>query len=818
MSVGINNLSVLLLFVSFTNIFASDYDSYCIINRSGHNLLPHQNDCTKFVQCAHGKAYVHRCPASLHWNKIRKVCDYPENAKCDLLITSAEGLKNSTALNTLSCLNGTYYQHEKYCQYYYYCREGVKVLSSCPTGLQWQQVQQKCMLSDMVKCIDSSPISQDIVHGSVYGPCSGTDGFKVSFYLNHPYDCGKFLVCANSKVFVMKCASGLMWNPNKKVCDYAEIVKCFNGSLFKNTTSSTTHTSVTTFDETTQFAVSTESWITDINGRTADLNKDSIENLNDTVITATSTSIVPISTSTILLHTIKNQEVSINKNEQDMQTFTEESSTVKTTSDSFSEPTVSMTNNNLKTDDDILEKFTYTDTNTSYTQSINSVEESHAIDCEPVVEKVLNITKTTTAINETLDLNELSAVKNSADSFATAQNFYNPESMSTSASTIDYTGTIIPIMSADILQNNNIETSTELVEISIADNSDIIQNLNTTETILTSATTIDYTGTTIPIMSADILQNNNIETSTELVEISVADNSDIIQNLNTTETILTSATTIDYTGTTIPIMSADILQNKNNKIPVELTTSVTDPEIIDNLSSSTQLTKIATISAVPTDNSTAHVSNNMSTIQMSTTVVEESSTPLENEIIATPNTTIITTTTATATLINTKPKNENNDLINLYETESKSKHALANDMRQITIPDKRSTKINENTANNLLKKSFGNSPNTATKKNSIRYSEANKKHSTTTKRTLPTKRTTTPTSILLQIIDPRLPFRAPQCIGIGNRIKFAADNCLQFYQCFEGYAYLLNCYEGFEFSVTKGRCMNSLKVVKSCLK
>ncbi|XP_058465053.1 uncharacterized protein LOC131438792 [Malaya genurostris] len=45
-------------------------------------LLPHMNDCSKFLSCYSGLAYELICPEGLHFGVEKSRCDYPEDAKC----------------------------------------------------------------------------------------------------------------------------------------------------------------------------------------------------------------------------------------------------------------------------------------------------------------------------------------------------------------------------------------------------------------------------------------------------------------------------------------------------------------------------------------------------------------------------------------------------------------------------------------------------------------------------------------------------------------------------------------------------------------
>ncbi|CAH1370514.1 hypothetical protein MTP99_012090 [Tenebrio molitor] len=43
--------------------------------------IPHR-DCTKFYECSNGTPYLFDCPAGLHFNPRKNVCDWPWRAGC----------------------------------------------------------------------------------------------------------------------------------------------------------------------------------------------------------------------------------------------------------------------------------------------------------------------------------------------------------------------------------------------------------------------------------------------------------------------------------------------------------------------------------------------------------------------------------------------------------------------------------------------------------------------------------------------------------------------------------------------------------------
>ncbi|XP_077267025.1 uncharacterized protein LOC143900014 isoform X4 [Temnothorax americanus] len=125
-------------------------------------LLPHDGDCTKFLQCAHGATYIMNCGPGTVFNPAIGVCDWPHNVKgCEDIFKSDEKIP-LTPPNVKS-------EHDK-AQYI----EVKKI--TCPvdfTGL-----------------------------------------------LPHPETCKKFLQCANGATYVMDCGPGTAFNPITTVCDW----------------------------------------------------------------------------------------------------------------------------------------------------------------------------------------------------------------------------------------------------------------------------------------------------------------------------------------------------------------------------------------------------------------------------------------------------------------------------------------------------------------------------------------------------------------------------------------------------------------------
>lgn len=48
----------------------------------GQVFHAHPTDCTRFFLCVSDVLWPHQCPSDLHWNQLRNVCDFPEDAGC----------------------------------------------------------------------------------------------------------------------------------------------------------------------------------------------------------------------------------------------------------------------------------------------------------------------------------------------------------------------------------------------------------------------------------------------------------------------------------------------------------------------------------------------------------------------------------------------------------------------------------------------------------------------------------------------------------------------------------------------------------------
>ena len=91
-----------LTFVVSYGLSEQNYDYSCV-NKHG-DYLAHPSDCSKFLHCSHGRAYEFKCPGNLLWHQNTKSCDYPYRTKCEHE-SKATKAKLTTKQNSATTVN-----------------------------------------------------------------------------------------------------------------------------------------------------------------------------------------------------------------------------------------------------------------------------------------------------------------------------------------------------------------------------------------------------------------------------------------------------------------------------------------------------------------------------------------------------------------------------------------------------------------------------------------------------------------------------------------------------------------------------------------
>lgn len=155
-------------------------NSQCVQNSGPDaDLRPDPQNCSKYYVCDSGYLISMSCPEGLHYSTALKVCDLPQNARCQQNATQA-------------------YKSE------------VRI----PKNIEISQEPKK-----LVK--EVLPKEVVIECNAENGPLGGWADLRPD-----PEDCTKFYVCDRGTVYSMNCPDGLHFSAASKVCDYPEKAQC----------------------------------------------------------------------------------------------------------------------------------------------------------------------------------------------------------------------------------------------------------------------------------------------------------------------------------------------------------------------------------------------------------------------------------------------------------------------------------------------------------------------------------------------------------------------------------------------------------------
>nr|XP_016933980.2 uncharacterized protein LOC108012952 isoform X3 [Drosophila suzukii] len=219
----------------------SQFDSKPKCQAGMNGLQPHPTDCTKFLNCANGQAFVMDCAPGTAFSVASLVCVHKDIAKCG---TGAGAEAKAGAgerpsghaefildRSTLTCppqIQG-YYLHPFDCTKYVRCWNQQTFIESCTPGEIFSFSNQKCVPKDQckgpndhVEYLIDGPDSQRSLDISEDITCPpGSSGLQA-----HPFDCTKFLECANGQTFVQNCGPGTAFSTVINSCDFANKVDC----------------------------------------------------------------------------------------------------------------------------------------------------------------------------------------------------------------------------------------------------------------------------------------------------------------------------------------------------------------------------------------------------------------------------------------------------------------------------------------------------------------------------------------------------------------------------------------------------------------
>ncbi|XP_057657128.1 chondroitin proteoglycan 1-like isoform X2 [Diorhabda carinulata] len=146
--------------ITTTVATTENMDYVCADLSSEYFIAPHPNDCTSFVACSYGTAYVMKCNNNLWFNSQLISCVEPAKSNCKIsrvipirLVT----LSCTTSSDNLISIcykndDGSYLQHPSDCDKFIICVHGFPITMYCPEGLQFSLSKQQCVYPHDTDC------------------------------------------------------------------------------------------------------------------------------------------------------------------------------------------------------------------------------------------------------------------------------------------------------------------------------------------------------------------------------------------------------------------------------------------------------------------------------------------------------------------------------------------------------------------------------------------------------------------------------------------------------------------------------------------
>ncbi|XP_055527638.1 probable chitinase 10 [Wyeomyia smithii] len=176
-------------------------------------LLPHSNDCSKFVTCLSGLGYEMNCPEGLEYSVAQTTCDYPEYAQCRMRKETIQ-----TASNGFNILQLPPRPHVEVNQNW----EEKFGIEPNPAEKEPELAPEAVPVAE-----NNEPVLENFgISGAFDRRCPDVDHPRKVIHLPVVGSCSKFLKCAGGRAYIMDCPVGLEFSVVTKKCDYPARAKC----------------------------------------------------------------------------------------------------------------------------------------------------------------------------------------------------------------------------------------------------------------------------------------------------------------------------------------------------------------------------------------------------------------------------------------------------------------------------------------------------------------------------------------------------------------------------------------------------------------
>ncbi|XP_065571764.1 chondroitin proteoglycan 2-like isoform X2 [Artemia franciscana] len=237
---------ILLLFKGVLS--TSDIAPFICPKPSGH--FPSPYDCASYYECADGIATETTCPFGKLYNLELGECDNAQKVDCSniFLLPIKDSSQSTTVFSSISAESAFacpepdgYFPDPDACDAFYICEAGIASRQQCPPGLVFNVDLETCDYDFNV------PPPCGTLSTSTSAPfvCPEPNG-----YFSNPNSCLSFYICTDGTESIQYCAERLVYNPQKKTCDFPHNVQPPCGTLSTSTEAKTTHTTQQTSETT----------------------------------------------------------------------------------------------------------------------------------------------------------------------------------------------------------------------------------------------------------------------------------------------------------------------------------------------------------------------------------------------------------------------------------------------------------------------------------------------------------------------------------------------------------------------------------------